>query len=140
MTRIAEMRALGIPIALGQDCVMDPWYGLGGADMLDVAHMAVHGAPMTSREAIRWTFDAVTEIPARILGLEDYGIRVGAHADMVLLQANDPIEAVRLRATRLLVLRRGKIIARTPARTSQLSLDGRPAHLEPASYAPRAAV
>ena len=55
MTRVAEMRALGIPVALGQDCVMDPWYGLGGADMLDVAHMAVHGAPMTSREAIRWT-------------------------------------------------------------------------------------
>src|SRR5208283_3845163 len=67
MTRVAEMRALGIPVALGQDCVMDPWYSLGGADMLDVAHMALHGAPMTSREAIRWTFDAVTEIPARIL-------------------------------------------------------------------------
>ena len=93
---------------------MDPWYGLGGADMLDVAHMAVHGAPMTSREAIRWTFDAVTEIPARILGLEGYGLAVGAHADMVLLQAADPIEAVRLRATRLFVIRRGKIIARTP--------------------------
>ena len=101
------MRALGIPVALGQDCVMDPWYGLGGADMLDVAHMAVHGAPMTSREAIRWTFDAVTEIPARILGLENYGVAVGANADLVLLQAADPIEAVRLRATRLLVLRRG---------------------------------
>ncbi len=74
MTRVAEMRALGIPVALGQDCVMDPWYSLGGADMLDVAHMAVHGAPMTSREAIRWTFDAVTEIPARILGLDGYGL------------------------------------------------------------------
>ncbi len=140
MTRIAEMRALDIPVALGQDCVMDPWYGLGGADMLDVAHMAVHGAPMTSREAIRWTFDAVTEIPARILGLEHYGIRVGAHADMVLLQAADPIEAVRLRATRLVVIRRGKIIARTPALVSQLSLEGRPADLDPATYAPRAAV
>ena len=139
MTRIAEMRALGIPVALGQDCVMDPWYGLGGADMLDVAHMAVHGAPMTSREAIRWTFDAVTEIPARILGLEGYGLAVGAHADMVLLQAADPIEAVRLRATRLLVIRRGKIIARTPARVSELSLEGRPASLDPASYAPRGA-
>jgi cytosine deaminase len=107
--------------------------------MLDVAHMAVHGAPMTSREAIRWTFDAVTEIPARILGLEGYGIAVGAHADMVLLQAADPIEAVRLRATRLLVMRRGEIIARTPARTSELSLKGRPATLDPASYGPRSA-
>ena len=139
LTRIAEMRGLGIPVALGQDCVMDPWYGLGGADMLDVAHMAVHGAPMTSREAIRWTFDAVTEIPARILGLEGYGLAVGAYADMVLLQAADPIEAVRLRATRLLVIRRGEIIARTAPRTTELSLAGRPASLDPASYAPRAA-
>ena len=122
MTRIAEMRALGIPVALGQDCVMDPWYGLGGADMLDVAHMAVHGAPMTSREAIRWTFDAVTKIPARILGLEGYGLAVGAHADMVLLQAADPIEAVRLRATRLLVIRRGKVIARTAPRRPSFRL------------------
>ena len=58
---------------------------------------------------------------------------------MVLLQAADPIEAVRLRATRLIVVRRGRIIARTPARTSQLSLEGRPAKLDPASYAPRIA-
>ncbi len=136
MTRVAEMRALGVPVALGQDCVMDPWYGLGGADMLDVAHMAVHGAPMTSREAIRWTFDAVTEIPARILGLDGYGLAIGNNADMVLLQAADPIEAVRLRATRLLVIRRGEIIARTPPRETELSLTGRPSSLDPASYAP----
>ncbi len=137
MTRVAEMRALGIPVALGQDCVMDPWYGLGGADMLDVAHMAVHGAPMTSREAIRWAFDAVTEIPARILGLEGYGLEVGANADMVLLQAADPIEAVRLRATRLFVIRRGEVIARTPPRETELSLAGGPSSLDPASYAPQ---
>ncbi len=136
LTRVAEIRALVIPVALGQDCVMDPWYSLGGADMLDVAHMAVHGAPMTSREAIRWTFDAVTEIPARILGLEGYGLKVGANADLVLLQAVDPIEAVRLRATRLAVLRRGRIVARTPAREVALSRPGRPATLDPAAYAP----
>ncbi len=136
MTRVAEMRSLGIPVALGQDCVMDPWYSLGGADMLDVAHMAVHGAPMTSREAIRWTFDAVTEIPARILGLDGYGLAVGKNADMVLLQAADPTEAVRLRATRLFVIRRGEIIARTQPRETELSLTGRPSSLDPASYAP----
>src|SRR5271166_2251408 len=136
MTRVAEMRALGIPVALGQDCVMDPWYSLGGADMLDVAHMAVHGAPMTSREAISWTFDAVTNVPARILGLENYGLRVGANADMVLLQAADPIEAVRLRATRLIVMRRGKVIARAPARETELTLAGRPSTVNPASFAP----
>ncbi len=137
LTRIAEMRAFGVAVALGQDCVMDPWYGLGGADMLDVAHMAVHAAPMTSREAIRWSFDAVTEIPARILGLEGYGLAVGCYADMVVLQAADPIEAVRLRAARLAVIRRGEVVARTAPRTATLALPGRPATLDPADYAPR---
>jgi cytosine deaminase len=136
LTRIPELRAHGVAVALGQDCAMDPWYGLGGADMLEVAHMGVHAAPMTSREAIRWAFDAVTEIPARILGLEDYGLRVGAYADMVVLQAADPIEAIRLRASRLAVVRRGKIIASAPAHVTSLDLPGRPARLDPADYAP----
>ena len=138
MTRIPELRAAGVNVALGQDCVMDPWYGLGGADMLDVAHMAVHAAPMTSREAIAWTFHGVTEAPAKVMGLQGYGLHVGANADFVLLQAADPIEAVRLRAERLAVVRRGKVISRTPERVSTLALDGRPARLDPADYAPSA--
>ncbi len=137
MTRIPELRAAGVAVALGQDCVMDPWYGLGSADMLEVAHMAVHAQPMTSREAIRWTFDAVTEIPARMLGLEDYGLKVGAYADFVVLQAADPIEAIRMRAPRLQVVRRGKVVASAPPRVVALDLPGRPARLDPADYAPR---
>ncbi|CAM5773014.1 cytosine deaminase [Labrys miyagiensis] len=137
LMRIPEMRALGIPVALGQDCVMDPWYGLGGADMLDVAHMAVHAVPMTSREAIRWAFEAVTSVPAAVMGLQDYGLATGCNADFVLLQARDTIEAVRMRATRLAVIRRGKVIARTPPRQATLDLPGRPADLDPSSYAPR---
>ena len=117
---------------------MDPWYGLGAVDLLDVAHMAVHAVPMTSREAIAWTFDAVTEIPARVMGLEDYGLEVGKFADMVILQAADPIEAVRLRPTRLAVIRRGHVIARTPPRVTDLMIPDRPETIDPASYAPRA--
>ena len=137
LTRIAEMRALGIPVALGQDCCMDPWYGLGHADMLDVANMAVHAVPMTSREAIRWSFEAVTTIPAAIMALEGYGIAPGKNADFVILQAADPIEAVRMRAGRLAVVRRGKVIAETPPRTATLTLDGRSTRVDPASYAPK---
>jgi cytosine deaminase len=138
LTRIPELRAHGVPVALGQDCVMDPWYGLGAVDLLDVAHMAVHAVPMTSREAIAWTFDAVTKIPAAVMGLEDYGLEVGKFADMVILQAADPIEAVRLRPTRLAVIRRGRVIARTPPRVSDLMIPERPETVDPASYAPRA--
>ena len=118
LTRIPEMRAQGITVALGQDCVMDPWYGLGTADMLDVAHMAVHAVPMTSREAIRWSFDAVTDDPGPDHGAGRLRAAGRRNADLVLLQAADPIEAVRLRPPRLAVVRRGKVVARTPARAA----------------------
>ena len=138
-TRIPEMRKHGIIAAFGQDCVMDPWYSLGTADMLDVAHMGLHVGQMTIREAMRFCFEAVTTNPAEIMGLDGYGIAPGRHADLVLFQAADAIEAVRLRARRLAVIRRGKVIARSQPAISTLSLDGRPAKVDPAAYAPRTA-
>jgi len=126
MTRVPELLAHGVNVAFGQDCVMDPWYALGSGDMLEVASMGLHVAQMTSQAAMRQCFDAVTTNAARILQLEDYGLQTGCHADFVLLQARDPIEAIRLRATRLKVFRRGKLIAESPEATASLYLDGRP--------------
>ena len=62
---------------------------------------------------------------------------MGCKADMVLLQAADTIEAIRLKATRLAVIKGGKVIAKTPAKVSALDLAGRPENIDPASYAPR---
>ena len=126
MTRVPELLAAGVPVAFGHDCVMDPWYGLGSGDMLEVAHMGLHVAQMTGQDAIRACFQAVTTTPAAILGLEGYGIEVGCRADLVLLQARDPVEAIRLRAARLAVIRGGKVIARTAPATAVLDLPGRP--------------
>ncbi|MBZ8134294.1 amidohydrolase family protein [Afifella sp. IM 167] len=138
MTRVPELMAAGINVAYGHDCVMDPWYSLGSGDMLEVAHMAIHAAQMTSRQAMRASFDAITVNSARAMGLEGYGLAVGSNADLVLLQAEDPIEAIRLKATRLAVIRRGRVIARAEPRLSRLDLDGRTATVDPAAYAPHA--
>ncbi len=126
MTRVPELLAAGVNVAFGHDCVMDPWYSLGSGDMLEVASMGLHVAQMTSQNAMRQCFDAVTTNAARILHLDGYGLDVGCHADLVLLQAGDPIEALRLRATRLMVWRRGQLVAHSPAATTTLSLPGRP--------------
>ncbi len=126
MTRVPELMAAGLTVAFGHDCVMDPWYGMGSGDMLEVAHMGLHVAQMTGQDAMRACFAAVTENPARILGLDGYGIAPGKNADLVILQAADPIEAIRVRATRLAVVRRGKVIAETPAQIARLDLPGRP--------------
>ncbi len=130
MTRVPELMAAGVTVAFGHDCVMDPWYSLGSGDMLEVAAMGLHVAQMTGQDAMGACFDAVTGNAARILHLDGYGIAPGKRADFVLLQARDPVEAIRLRATRLHVFRAGREIARTPPATAHLDLPGRPATVD----------
>ena len=126
MTRVPEMLAHGIPVAFGHDCVMDPWYSFGSGDMLEVASMGLHVAQMTSQAGVKQCFEAVTSSPAAILGLEGYGIAPGCKADFVLLQAKDAIDAIRLRATRLAVIKSGKIISQSSPNSAELHLPGRP--------------
>ena len=124
MTRVKEMLAMGIPVALGHDCVMDPWYSLGSHDMLEVAHMAIHVGHMTGRDEMRSLFQSITGTAAELLHLDGYGLDPGCHADLVVLQAGDAIEAIRLRATRLYVIRRGRVISRMAPQQASLDLDG----------------
>jgi len=130
MTRVPELLAAGVPVAFGHDCVMDPWYGLGSGDMLEVAHMGLHVAQMTGQAAMRQCFQAITETPARILGLSGYGIAPGCRADLVWLDAADPVEAIRLRAARRLVLRAGQVVSEAPPARATLHLPDRPATVD----------
>jgi cytosine deaminase len=130
MTRVPELMAAGVPVAFGHDCVMDPWYPMGSGDMLEVASMGLQVAQMTGQDGMRAAFESVTTTPARILGLEGYGIEAGCRADMVLLQARHPIEAIRLRAARLAVVRRGRVVAEQRPATATLHLDGRPGSVD----------
>jgi cytosine deaminase len=126
MTRVPELMDKGVNVAFGHDCVMDPWYGMGSGDMLEVAHMGLHVAQMTSQAGIRRCFDAVTTNAAKVMQLERYGLEPGCDASFVLLQARDPVEAIRLRATRLKVFRKGKLVAETPATITTLRIGDRP--------------
>ncbi|MDO8982912.1 amidohydrolase family protein [Cypionkella sp.] len=137
MTRVPELMAAGINVSFGHDCVMDPWYAMGSGDMLEVGHMAIHSAQMGSLEDKTKIFNALTVNSAKTMGLQNYGLEKGRNADLILLQARDPAEALRLKATKLLVIKAGKIIARTPARVGALFLEGRPSEIDPAlDFAP----
>ena len=137
MTRVPELRAAGINVSFGHDCVMDPWYPLGQGDMLEAASMGIHVGLMTNQEQMAWAVDAVTVNPAKAMHLEGYGIEKGRNADFIVLQARSPVEALRLKANRLKVVRRGRVIAETPERVAALHLDGRPATVNGADYAPK---
>ena len=127
LTRVKEMQALGIPVGWGQDCVLDPWYSLGTADMLDVAFMGLHVAQMTHPAEMARCFAMVTEVNARIMGLKGYGLKVGDMASLVVLDAGGPVEALRLRPDRLAVVSKGRMIVERARNDARLDIPGRPA-------------
>ncbi|EJT01105.1 amidohydrolase family protein [Rhizobium sp. CCGE 510] len=130
MTRVRELMDAGLNVSFGHDCVMDPWYSMGSGDMLEVGHMAIHVAQMAGIDDKKKIFDALTVNSAKTMGLAGYGLEKGCNADLVILQASDTLEALRLKPNRLAVIRRGKVIARSAPRIGELFLDGRPARID----------
>ena len=126
LTRVKEMQALGITVGWGQDCALDPWYSLGTADMLDVAFMGLHVAQMTHPAEMARCFDMVTTQNAKIMNLDSYGLNVGDQASLVVLDAGNPVEALRLRPDRLAVISKGKVIVERARNDARLTIPGRP--------------
>ena len=121
MTRVPELLAAGVTVAFGQDCVMDPWYPLGSGDMLDVAHMGLHVALMTGTDQMRRAFQMVTEAPAQVMGL-NFGLQPGARGSLVVYDCATPIDALRLRPARTVVVSDGAVVARTAPAVTQAVL------------------
>jgi cytosine deaminase len=92
--------------------------------------MGLHVAQLTSPADMRRCFELVTTAPARIMGLRGYGLEKGAIASLIVLQASDPVEAIRLKATRLAVISKGKLIATTAPATTEINLPGRPKRVD----------
>jgi cytosine deaminase len=122
LTRVPELLDAGITVAFGHDDIMDPWYPMGSHDMLDVAHMGAHCLQMMGSSQVDTLLDMITYNGASILGLEKYGIGIGCQADLVILQAKSPLDALRLRSPRLYVIRKGKILAKGSPRKSMLTI------------------
>jgi len=138
MTRVRELMDAGLNVSFGHDCVMDPWYSMGSGDMLEVGHMAIHVAQMAGIDDKKKIFDALTVNSAKTMGIDNYGLEKGCNGDVVILQASDTLEALRLKPNRLAVIRHGRVIARSSPRIGELFLDGRPERIDGGlDYVPR---
>ncbi|MEM9768741.1 MAG: cytosine deaminase [Cyanobacteria bacterium P01_D01_bin.71] len=114
ITRVKELWQNGLNLSLGHDCIQDPWYTLGTGNLLEVAGMAVHACQMTGRDELAACYRMITDFGAKSLNLSDqYGITVGRPANLITLDAEDAIAAIRDRATVCHVIARGALLAST---------------------------
>jgi cytosine deaminase len=125
ITRVKELLASGVNVALGHDSIMDPWFPLGKGDMLAAAQLALFLCHMSGYEEINDVFDLITTNAARALRIQDkYGIEEGKSADFLILDAPSAFEALRLVPTRLHVFKHGREVAHTSPGRSVVKRNG----------------
>lgn len=123
ITRVKELLEAGLNVCFGHDDILDPWYPLGTANMLQVLHMGLHVCQMMGYSQIEKSIDLITANSARALNICDtYGVKVGNPANIVILPAADAYDAIRRQVNVRWSIRNGHIIAETPPRETQLYL------------------
>ena len=122
ITRVRELLAAGVPVACGQDDIDNWFYPFGRNDMLEVAQFMAHTGRFAWGGEVDRVLPMVTSTPAAVLGLANYGLRVGAEANLMVLASSDWHEAVQFQVDRVMVVLRGKLAAMTE-RKSDLFVD-----------------
>lgn len=118
ITRVRQLLAMGVNVTTGQDDVSDPYYPFGRGDMLEVASFLAHTAQMYRSEQVDIVMEMITSRAAVAMRLEGYGLGEGCWADFVVFdKPYTPTELIRLQPVRRWVVRRGKLVASTEARS-----------------------
>ncbi len=112
MPPLPLLRAHGVEVFGGSDNIRDAWSPFGNGDMLERAMLIGYRANFRHDHELQLPYEMVTEAAARVLGLADYGIRVGGSADFVAVEAETLAEAVAARPRRKWVMKAGRIVAR----------------------------
>lgn len=108
---VRRLVAEGLAVALGQDDVEDAYYPFGRHDLLEVAFLAAHLLEMRSAADLEVLVDLVTTSAARVLGLADFGLRVGGPGDLLVHEATRTVDLLARHAAPRAVVRAGRVVA-----------------------------
>ncbi len=117
IARVKQLLEAGVNVSCGQDDLMNMFYPFGKMDMLEVANIVAHASHLSSPTQISAAFDMPRYAAARALRLEGYGIQVGNPANLVLIDAKSPLDALRRQPDRLFVIRLGEVLVHTERQT-----------------------
>jgi cytosine deaminase len=119
VTRIAELREAGINVSISTNNIVNPFTPYGHPDLLRQALVTAMAAHLGNLDQMAWLLELITTNPARAIGLDGYGLAEGCRADLVVLDARDPAQAITEQSEKLYVIKAGRVVARN-TRTNQL--------------------
>jgi cytosine/adenosine deaminase-related metal-dependent hydrolase len=105
----------GVTLFAGNDGIRDTWTPFGKPDMLERAMLVGMRYDLRRDEDLALAFDCVSALGARACGFREYGLREGARADLVLVDAATVAHAIVARPVRKLVVANGRVVARQGA-------------------------
>ena len=111
--RVKELLAEGASVCLGQDDISDAYYPFGRNNMLEVAFLAAHLLWMTTRPELETLYDMITVYPARAMNVTNHELKVGANANLVVLEQPNVLEALREHSAPRFVISHGKLVDRS---------------------------
>ncbi|KAA3665108.1 MAG: hypothetical protein DWQ04_02280 [Chloroflexi bacterium] len=117
IARVKELLEAGVNVVCGQDDVQNMFYPFGKMDPLEVALITAHAAHMGAPGEIQAAFDMPRYNAAKLWQIDNYGVEVGAEANLVVIDADTAVSALRRQPDRRYVIRKGKLIAETKTET-----------------------
>jgi cytosine deaminase len=116
---LAPVRALrdgGVNVCLATNNICNAFTPYGNGDLLQIAALALPACHLGGADDQATVLPMLTTNPARALRLPNYGLEVGRDADLVLLDTQKVADAIIDLPDRSVVLKRGRIVARTERR------------------------
>jgi len=98
----------GVNCSLSTNNVLNPFTPFGDGQLLRMANLQANVCQISGAARLRECFAMLTERSARLMNLKDYGIKVGNPADIVVLDATTPEQAVAEIRQPLAVFKRGR--------------------------------
>jgi cytosine deaminase len=104
----ATLMAAGVNLCCGSDGVRDSWSPFGTGDMLERAMLLAYRFDWGKDAQLQAALDAASVNGAKAIGIETFGLRPGAPADFVLIEAETVGDAIMRRPLDRLVFHRGR--------------------------------
>jgi cytosine deaminase len=103
------LREAGVTCSISTNNVLNPFTPYGDGSLIRMANLYANVCQVSRPAELAGCLDMITGAAARLMRLDDYGIKVGASADLVCLDAQSPAEAIATLAQPLWGTKRGRV-------------------------------